>query len=406
MRQSTIWDGWRESSTAQAFLREGQLEAATDILLSQGEVKFGPPDDATRAAIEAMTDVGQLRELCVRLVAADSWEELVPLPGRRRARRPAPLTHFADRLTAACRAKGNALCVGLDPRWDALPHDLRTRHDDGTLAGVARAFEEFSLRVIDRVSGLVPAVKPQSAFFEMCGPDGMLALQRVLRRARERGLLTILDGKRNDIASTAVAYADAAFDGVTIDGATLPVWDADALTVNPYLGRDAVEPFLESARRSGRGLFLLVRTSNPGARQFQYLDCGGKPLYRHVAKAVRAWARKNLGQCGLGDAGAVVGATYPAELAALRRAMPEVPFLVPGYGAQGGEAADVAGAFRPDGTGALVNSSRGITCSFRPDAADWEGAVVAATRAAVADLAAHTPMAALSSRPPGGNGRG
>jgi orotidine-5'-phosphate decarboxylase len=303
------------------------------------------------------------------------------------------MTHFADRLTTACRAKGNALCVGLDPRWDALPHDLRTRHADGTLAGVARAFEEFSLRVVDLVAPLVPVVKPQAAFFEMCGSEGMLALQRVLCRARERGLVTILDGKRNDIASTAAAYADAAFGGVTIDGSTHPVWDADALTVNPYLGRDAVEPFLQSARRSGRGVFLLVRTSNPGARQFQDLDCGGKPLFLHVAEAVRSWARENPGRCGLGDAGAVVGATYPAELAALRAAMPEVPFLVPGYGAQGGRAADVAGAFRPDGSGAVVNSSRGITCAFRPDDPDWEAAVVAATKATIADLAAHVPAA-------------
>jgi orotidine-5'-phosphate decarboxylase len=301
------------------------------------------------------------------------------------------MPHFADRLTAACRAKGSALCVGLDPRWDALPRALRARHGGGTLADVARAFEEFSLRVIDLVAPLAPVVKPQAAFFEMCGAEGMLALQRVLRRAKERGLLTILDGKRNDIASTAAAYADAAFGGVTIDQTTHPVWDADALTVNPYLGRDAVEPFLQSARRSGRGLFILVRTSNPGARQFQDLDCGGKPLYRHVAEAVRSWSRENLGQCDLGDAGAVVGATYPAELAALRQAMPEVPFLVPGYGAQGGGAADVAGAFRPDGTGALINSSRGITCAFRPDDAHWEEAVVTAAKAAITDLAGHAP---------------
>jgi orotidine-5'-phosphate decarboxylase len=302
------------------------------------------------------------------------------------------MPQFADRLTSACRAKGNALCVGLDPRWDALPQDLRTRHADGTLAGVAHAFEEFCLRVVDLVTPLVPVVKPQAAFFEMCGPEGMLALQRVLRRARERGLLTILDAKRNDIASTASAYADAAFDGVTIDGTAHPVWDADALTVNPYLGRDAVEPFLQSARRSGRGVFILVRTSNAGARQFQDLDCRGKPLYLHVAEAVRAWARENLGQCGLGDAGAVVGATYPAELAGLRAEMPEVPFLVPGYGAQGGRAADVAGAFLPNGTGAVVNSSRGITFAFRPDDPDWERAVVSATKATIADLAAHLPL--------------
>src|SRR5215831_4038416 len=129
--------------------------------------------------------------------------------------------HFADRLTAACRARGNALCVGLDPRWDALPRGLRARQADGTLAGAARAVEDFCLRVLDLVAPLVPVVKPQAAFFELCGPDGMLALRRVLRRAKELGLVTILDGKRNDIASTAAAYADAAFAGATLDGATL-----------------------------------------------------------------------------------------------------------------------------------------------------------------------------------------
>src|SRR5947209_7034522 len=262
------------------------------------------------------------------------------------------MDHFADRLTAAVRRKGNALCVGLDPRWEALPQELRARHSDGTLTAVARAFEEFCARVIDVVAPLVPVVKPQSAFFEMCGPAGLTALQRLLHRARARGVLTILDGKRNDIASTAAAYADAAFAGVSIADRLHPVWDADALTVNPYLGRDAVEPFLQSARRSGRGVFILVRTSNPGAGQFQDLHCDGRPLFLHVAEAVRRWTRENLGQGGWGDVGAVVGATHPAELATVRTALPEAYLLVPGFGAQGAAAAETAPAFRDDGLGA------------------------------------------------------
>lgn len=309
------------------------------------------------------------------------------------------MNHFADRLSDACRARGNAVCVGLDPRWEALPREVRDRYDDGTLDGVAAAFEEFCVRVIDLVADLVPVVKPQMAFFEACGPAGFVALQRVLRRARERGLLTILDGKRNDIASTAEAYADAALGGVALGGTRHPVWDADALTVNPYLGRDAVEPFLQSARRGGRGVYLLVRTSNPGAGLFQDLDCGGRPLYARVAEAVRAWGRENLGRDGLGDVGAVVGATYPAELAELRRAMPEVPFLVPGFGAQGGAADDVAAAFRADGLGAVVNSSRGIISSFRPDAPDWDAAVIAATLTTIQALRNATPMARLAEQP-------
>jgi orotidine-5'-phosphate decarboxylase len=301
------------------------------------------------------------------------------------------MTHFADRLAAAIRAKGNAVCVGLDPRWESLPAELRRRHGGDTLASVAAAFEEFCNRVLDVTAPLVPVVKPQSAFFEACGPEGMAAMQRLLRKARDLGLLTILDGKRNDIASTATAYADAAFAGTRQSGRVYPVWEADALTVNPYLGRDAVEPFLESARRASAGVFVLVRTSNPGAGQFQDLLVSSngappRPLYQHVGEAVASWARENLGTCGLGDVGAVVGATYPAELALLRKLLPEVIFLVPGFGAQGGTAAAVAAAFRPDGLGAVVNSSRGILFPFQPDEPRWEARVEEAARATIAAL--------------------
>jgi orotidine-5'-phosphate decarboxylase len=298
------------------------------------------------------------------------------------------MQHFADRLASAVRTKGNPLCVGLDPRWESLPESLRARHGDMTLRSTARAFEEFCARVLDIVAPLVGVVKPQSAFFEACGPAGMVALERLLARAHRLGLFTILDGKRNDIASTATAYADAAFAGIELGGKVHPVWDADALTVNPYLGRDAVEPFLVSARRSQRGLYVLVRTSNPGAGQFQDLDCGGKPLYQHVAAAVGAWTRENLGSCGLGDVGAVVGATHPNELAAVRKQIPEAWLLLPGVGAQGASAADTAAAFRPDGLGAIVNSSRGILFPYKPAEPRWEEAIEKATRATIAELTA------------------
>jgi orotidine-5'-phosphate decarboxylase len=307
------------------------------------------------------------------------------------------MAHFADRLVAAVRAKRNALCVGLDPRWDALPRKIRRRHGAGSLQAAAAAFEEFCARVIDIVAPAVAVVKLQSAFFEACGPAGFSAQLRLLQRARGLGLLTILDAKRNDIASTAAAYADAAFGGVDWEGKTHLVWNADALTVNPYLGRDSIEPFLTSARRTERGVFLLVRTSNPGARQFQDLDCNGRPLFHHVAAAVRKWAREHLGESGYGDLGAVVGATYPAELSELRKLMPEVIFLVPGFGAQGGTAANVAAAFNVDGLGAIVNSSRGIICSFDPDDARWEDVIARATNATIQLLLDATPMGKLSS---------
>src|SRR5947208_817080 len=163
--------------------------------------------------------------------------------------------HFSDRLVAACKKKGNALCAGIDPRWELLPLEIRKRHPQGTLEALAGAFEDFSLRVLDIVAPLVPIVKPQSAFFEACGPAGMSAQQKVLAKAKSLGLITILDNKRGDIASTAEAYADAALAGTLCDGVRQAVWDADALTVNPYLGRDAVEPFLASAPKCDGGVF-------------------------------------------------------------------------------------------------------------------------------------------------------
>lgn len=291
------------------------------------------------------------------------------------------MSSFPDRLAESIRSKGNPLCVGIDPRWESLPASIRHRHDD-SLDGKARAFEEFGLKVLELVAPLVPVVKPQSAFFELCGPAGFTAQRTILQRARQLGLVTILDSKRGDIASTASAYAEAAFH----------VWEADSLTVNPYLGHDAVEPFILAARLAQRGVFVLVRTSNPGSGLFQNLISDGRPLYQQVGLAVATWNRENLGNCGLGDVGAVVGATHPQELCLLRQMLPEVWFLVPGFGAQGGKAQDVAPAFRTDGLGAVINSSRGITFPFHPDEANWENAIISATRDACGALRAAMTM--------------
>jgi orotidine-5'-phosphate decarboxylase len=282
---------------------------------------------------------------------------------------------FADRLAEAVRAKG-PLCVGIDPRWESLPKPFRDTAADAP-DGRPLAVLHFCTRVLELVAPYAGVVKPQSAFFELLGPIGMATQGDVLKRAKQMGFVTILDAKRGDIASTATAYADAAFG---------PVWDADALTVNPYLGRDAVEPFLGAAKKADRGTFVLVRTSNPGAGLFQDLVCAGKPLYRHVADEVARWNASTVGSCGLGDVGAVVGATHPKELAELRAAMPDVWLLVPGYGAQGGTAADVKAAYRSDGLGAIVNSSRGVTFPFKPDDPGWESKVVEAAKKAAAEL--------------------
>lgn len=272
---------------------------------------------------------------------------------------------FSDRLAEAV-ARYGPLCVGLDPRLDMLPAEF------ADLPPVD-AVERFCLKILDLVRPYCGVVKPQAAFFELLGGGGFEAMDTVLKLAKEKGFVTILDGKRGDIASTATAYAEAAFG---------PTWDADAVTVNPYMGYDAVEPFLAVGRKTSpaRGLFALVRTSNPDGGRFQNLMCDGKPLYRHVAEAVAAW------NAGHGDVGAVVGATNPAELKELRQAIPDVWFLVPGYGAQGGTAKDVKAAYWAGGGGAIVNSSRGVVFPYHRADTDWELKVIHAAMKAQAEL--------------------
>ncbi len=278
---------------------------------------------------------------------------------------------FPDRLADAVRRKG-PLCVGLDPRWEMLPTAFQEKWRNYPPG----ALREFGRKVLELVEPYAGIVKPQAAFFEWFGPDGMVELQELLQIANRMDFVTILDAKRGDIASTAEAYAAAAFQ----------TFYADSLTVNPYLGEDAVEPFISAAKAADRGLFVLVRTSNKGAGLFQDLVCDGKPVYRHVADAVARWNAPTLGECGLGAVGAVVGATHPRELAELRATLPDVWLLVPGYGAQGGSAADVRAAYRSDGLGAVVNSSRGVTFPFHPDDPDWENKIVEAAKRAQAEL--------------------
>lgn len=305
-----------------------------------------------------------------------------------------PTTYIA-RLNAAIRQKQTCALVGLDPRLDQLPPDVlasaRELHDD-PIAMAASAFEEFCVRLIDVVAPLVPAVKPQAAFFEELGPDGCLALARVIRYARSQGLIVICDGKRGDIGTTAEAYARAYLAG---DDPKASPWGADALTVNPYLGDDTLEPFVKVANERGAGLYVLVRTSNPGSASYQNIGGDATPVYAHVARTVERLSSSMEMNADYGSVGAVVGATYPQELIELRTAMPHVPLLVPGYGAQGGSADDVAAACDAEGLGALVNSSRGINFAYRTKPyADafgpkkWEAAAEAATRAMIADLAA------------------
>lgn len=314
-----------------------------------------------------------------------------------------PMSHYTDRLHAAIASRQTPALVGLDPRLDQLPDSIvqaaRQRTSNDTEAA-ASAFDEFCSRIIDVVAPLVPAVKPQAAFFEQFGPAGCQVLQNVIRKARDSGLIVICDAKRGDIGSTAEAYANAYLAGADANAA---IWAADCLTVNPYLGKDTLEPFVRVAIERGAGIYVLVRTSNPGAATFQDRETNGQKLYQRVAEVVEQFNSECLGTCGYGAVGAVVGATYPEELTELRQAMPKTPLLVPGYGSQGAGAAEVAGGFDEDGFGALINSSRGINFAYRkapyseqfsPD--EWEQAVEAATHDMIRELADKTPAGQLA----------
>jgi orotidine-5'-phosphate decarboxylase len=301
------------------------------------------------------------------------------------------LNHFADRLAAATKLAGNPVCVGLDPRWGNLPEPLRSSGRTSS-AAIADAYVSFCHGVIDVVASVVPIVKVQAAFFEELGPSGMAAMADVILYAEACGLLVIVDGKRHDIGSTAEAYARGYL------GREGSMWHADALTVSPYLGDDSLAPFVQVANERGAGVFVLVKTSNAGGQFLQDVVCDGETIYRRVAAHVEQLASTHVGECGYGAVGAVVGATYPEQLLELRQAMPHTWFLVPGYGSQGGKAADVVGALDANGLGAIVNNSRGIIFAHeRPEyrqkfgSARWQEAVEAATRRMIDELNSAIP---------------
>lgn len=262
--------------------------------------------------------------------------------------------HFADRLTERIK-QTSTVCVGLDPQLSKLPEGI-TKDAKGIL--------EFNKGIIDAIKDIASCVKPQLAFYELLGWEGMKLFWETCAYAKEQGLIVIADGKRNDIGSTCEAYADAYLN------ADSPV---DALTVTPYLGSDGILPFAERCKKNGKGIYILVKTSNPSSGELQDLPVGDEVVHEHIAQLVEAMAVQDLGaKTKLSSIGAVVGATYPEEMKYLRTLMPHVPFLIPGYGAQGGSADDVKHGFLPDGSGAIVNSSRGIL--YASGGKDWQKA--------------------------------
>ncbi|APW60100.1 orotidine-5'-phosphate decarboxylase [Paludisphaera borealis] len=309
---------------------------------------------------------------------------------------------FADRVVLAVRAKGNPIVAGIDPRPEELPPGFLDGFPDDR-KGVADALRAFGCAIVDVVAPLAPVIKFQSAFYEAYGPEGLAALRDTIEHARKYDVLVIFDGKRNDIGTTAEAYARAYLGKVPVGGSFEPAWDVDAMTINPYLGTDGIAPFVKIASREQKGVFVLVRTSNASAGDFQDLVCDGLPVYRHVANRLKGWGQGHQGAEGYNLLGAVVGATYPQELAQLRADLPGVLLLVPGYGTQGGTAQAIAAGFDENGQGALVNSSRGITFAYAKAAyrdrfkGEWQRAVEQAVRDMIDDLAQNTPAGRLRS---------
>ena len=284
-------------------------------------------------------------------------------------------TPFFDRLEAVRRERGSILCVGIDPRLERMPAEIT----DGADGDVETILTRFGTELLELAGPHAACFKPQIAFFEAHGLPGIRAFASIVKAARERGLLVIGDVKRGDIGSTAAAYAQAFLE----PGGDL---ECDAITINPYLGGDSLQPFVDVAAKHGKGLYVLVRTSNPGGADLQELVSGEQRIFQHTAALVRSLGAPHVSDAtGLSCVGAVVGATTPAALEALRGEMPDTPFLVPGYGAQGGTAADVVPAFRADGSGAVVNASRSINYPTAEDGA-WRAAVERAAQSAREDL--------------------
>ena len=274
-----------------------------------------------------------------------------------------------DRLIEKTAELQNPTVAGLDPKLDYIPGFIREkafREHGKTPEGAAAAVLEFNRGIIDALYGIVPAVKPQCAYYELYGWQGMKALHDTVLYATATGMLAILDGKRNDIGSTMEAYAAAHLGKTEVEGGKFEAFGGDALTVNGYLGSDGVEPLLGVCREEDKGIFVLVKTSNPSSGELQDRRLeNGKTLYRTVGGLCEAWGESLPGKYGYSGVGAVVGATWPEQLAELRGLLPHTFFLVPGYGAQGGGAEDVAPAFDRNGLGAVVNASRSILCAWQ-----------------------------------------
>ena len=289
-----------------------------------------------------------------------------------------------DRLIDKIVEMQNPTVAGLDPKLDYVPQFIKDRcfaEYGENLKGAAQSLLQFNMALIDELYDIVPAIKPQAAYYEMYGPEGVRVLAETIAYAKSKGMYVITDGKRNDIGTTMEAYSIAHLGDTKVNGQMINPFDADALTVNGYLGTDGIKPLLNVCNEKDKGIFVLVKTSNPSSGELQDLKLeSGETVYERMGAMCENWGESLKGNYGYSGVGAVVGATYPEMLKELRVKMPHTFFLVPGYGAQGGGADDVKYAFDENGIGAIINSSRGIMCAWQKQEGKTEKDFAAAAR--------------------------
>lgn len=271
-----------------------------------------------------------------------------------------------DKLISKIKETNNPTVMGLDPRYDMIPESIRTKYSQD-VEGACKAILEFNKKLIDNVYDIVPAVKPQIAFYEMFGIEGIKVFNETCKYAKQKGMIVIADVKRGDIGSTAAGYSNAYLGKTPIGQEKVSIYDVDFVTVNPYLGIDGVKPFIDDCKEYGKGIFILVKTSNKSSGELQDLKLeNGTTIYEKVAELVSSWGEDLVGEYGYSSVGAVVGATYPIQIKELREIMPKTYFLIPGYGAQGGKAEDIALGFK-DGIGGIVNASRSLMTAYKSE---------------------------------------
>ncbi|MBO6233788.1 MAG: orotidine-5'-phosphate decarboxylase [Clostridia bacterium] len=272
-----------------------------------------------------------------------------------------------DKLIEKIKETGNPTVMGLDPRFEMLPECVTNKYPK-TLEGVAEAIIEYNKALIDATYDIIPAIKPQIAFYEMFGIPGMKAFEETCKYAKEKGMIIIADIKRGDIGSTAAGYSNAYLGKTKIGDIEQSIFDVDFVTVNPYMGTDCVKPFIEDCKKYNKGLFILVKTSNPSSGELQDIKLeSGEEVYTNVAKLVEKWGEELIGEYNYSSIAAVVGATYPKQLEDIRKTAPHTFFLIPGYGAQGGKTEDIALGFDDNGLGGIVNASRSLMCAYKSD---------------------------------------